>query len=142
MQYKYIFIPLITMLLTQVIKFLIETITTKKVNLYRLLNGNGGMPSSHTAFVTSLTTSIGIGVGFDSPVFAASLVFSIIIAYDSMGLRMESGKQAVAINKLMEYNKLNNDIPLKEMLGHRPAEVFIGIIFGIFSAYVQMAIFS
>jgi len=142
MQYKYIIIPLVTMMLAQLVKFLIETITTKKINLARLLNGNGGMPSSHTSLVTSLSTSIGIGYGFDSPLFAICLVFSIIIAYDSMGLRMESGKQAVAINKLMEHNGLDDNIPLKEMLGHKPIEVLAGIIFGIALAYIQMNIFS
>ena len=142
MQYKYIIIPIITVVATQIIKFLIETIMTKKINLYRLINGNGGMPSTHTAFTTSLAFSIGIGNGYDSPIFAVAFVFAIITAYDSMGLRLESSKHAVAINKLMEYNGLNiNSVTLKEMLGHKPLEVFIGILFGIASAYFQMWLF-
>ena len=142
MQYKYIINPFITLIITQIIKFLIEMIETKKVNVYRLLNGNGGMPSTHTAFTTSMAVSVGIGTGFDSTVFACALIFAIIVAYDSMGLRMESSKHAETINKLMEYNGLSKKYSkLKEMLGHKPLEVFVGVIFGTVSAFIQMNIF-
>lgn len=141
MKYKYIIIPLLTLVIAQIVKFSIETIKTKKISLNRLFNGNGGMPSTHTAFTTSLAFAVGIGNGFDSPLFAVALVFAIIVAYDSMGLRMESGKQAVAINKLMEHNGLDKNVPLKEMLGHKPLEVLIGAIFGIVSAFIQMSLF-
>lgn len=136
-KYKYILVPFITLIITQIIKFIIESIKNKKINLSRLFNGNGGMPSSHTAFTTALTFAIGIDSGFDSALFAVSLVFCVIVAYDSMGLRMESGKQAVQINILMKKNKLT-DAPLKEMLGHKPLEVLLGIVFGILSAFIQM----
>lgn len=141
MKYKYIIIPFLTLVIAQVVKFTIETIKTKKVSLDRLLNGNGGMPSTHTAFTTSLAFAVGIGNGFESALFAVALVFAIIVAYDSMGLRMESGKQAVAINKLMEHNGLDKNVPLKEMLGHKPLEVFVGFLFGIVSAFIQMSLF-
>lgn len=143
MKYKYLVIPFITLILAQIIKFLIESIQNKKINFSRLLNGNGGMPSTHTAFTMSLAFSIGINEGFDKSVFACGLIFAIIVAYDSMGLRMESGKQAVMINKLVKKSGIENDnVPLKEMLGHKPLEVFAGIIFGVASAYIQMMIFG
>lgn len=142
MKYKYIIIPIITLMLAQVIKFLIETIQNKEFRLERLFNGNGGMPSTHTAFTMSLAISVGIGEGFDSALFATSLIFAIIVAYDSMGLRMESGKQAVMINKINKHLKFEEEVRLKEMLGHKPLEVFAGIIFGILSAMVQMNIFA
>lgn len=139
-EYKYIIIPILTVLSAQLIKFLIEVTRNKTISVERLLNGNGGMPSSHTAFTTSLTTCVGIGVGFNSPLFAACTIFTIIVAYDSMGLRMESGKQAVAINKLMKKNNIKCDEKLKEMLGHKPLEVLAGIIFGILFATFLMNI--
>lgn len=143
MKYKYLIIPFVTMMLAQIIKFIIETIKYKKINVSRLLNGNGGMPSSHTSFTISLAFAIGLGEGFDTPLFACTFIFAIIVAYDSMGLRMESGKQAVMINKLVKKTNLKEEnIPLKEMIGHKPLEVYVGIIFGCLSAYIQMMLFS
>ena len=139
---KYIIIPLVTLIFTQVAKLLIEIIMTKKIDISRMLSGSGGMPSSHTALVTSLTTALFIGEGFDSPAFAIALVFSLIIAYDSMGLRFQSGQQAAAINKLVEHNGLDSIGPLKEMIGHKPAEVAVGIIVGIGMAIIQMHFFA
>ena len=100
-KYNYIIVPLISLLSAQTIKFIIESIRYKKIRLGRFFNGSGGMPSSHNAFVFSLTTLIGINEGFDSVFFAISLVFSIIVMYDSMVVRMETGNQAVTINKLV-----------------------------------------
>ncbi len=139
MKYRFLIIPFITLMITQIVKFTIETIKAKKVDFSRLFNGNGGMPSSHTAFTSSLTFAIGIDSGFTSPLFAACLVFTIIVAYDAMGLRMESGKQAAQINLLMQKSHINGTIPLKEMIGHKPLEVLVGFLFGILSAFIQMS---
>ena len=133
--YKYLLVPILTLLLCQTIKFIIESIINKKLVWGRLFNGTGGMPSSHTSFSTSLTMMIGLNEGFNSPLFAVALVFTFIVSYDAMGLRMESGKQAEAINKI--YDEIFKDKgmkKLKEKLGHKPQEVFAGIILGIISA--------
>ena len=136
--YKYITIPLITLVLCQIIKFGIESIKSKKLKWGRLFNGSGGMPSSHTSFSTSITMLMGLNFGFDSPFFALPLVFTPIVAYDAMGLRMQSGKQAEAINLIVD-ELFSNDIKvnfgkLKEELGHKPLEVVGGIMLGIISA--------
>lgn len=136
--YKYITIPLITLVLCQIIKFGIESIKSKKLKWGRLFNGSGGMPSSHTSFSTSITMLMGLNFGFDSPFFALPLVFTLIVAYDTMGLRMQSGKQAEAINLIVD-ELFSNDIKvnfgkLKEELGHKPLEVVGGIMLGIISA--------
>lgn len=136
--YKYITIPLITLVLCQIIKFGIESIKSKKLKWGRLFNGSGGMPSSHTSFSTSITMLMGLNFGFDSPFFALPLVFTFIVAYDAMGLRMQSGKQAEAINLIVD-ELFSNDIKvnfgkLKEELGHKPLEVVGGIMLGIISA--------
>ena len=141
--YIYLIVPFFSAISAQIIKFILESIKYKKLNWERLFNGNGGMPSTHTSFTMSLAFSIGINEGFDTPLFACGLIFAIIVAYDSMGLRMESGKQAVMINKLVKKSGIENDnVPLKEMLGHKPLEVFAGIIFGVASASIQMMIFG
>ena len=136
--YKYITIPLITLVLCQIIKFGIESIKSKKLKWGRLFNGSGGMPSSHTSFSTSITMLMGLNFGFDSPFFALPLVFTLIVAYDAMGLRIQSGKQAEAINLIVD-ELFSNDIKvnfgkLKEELGHKPLEVVGGIMLGIISA--------
>lgn len=133
--YKYLLVPVITLLTCQTIKFIIESIMNKKLVWGRLFNGTGGMPSSHTSFSTSLTMMVGLNEGFDSPLFAIALVFTFIVSYDAMGLRMESGLQAEAINKIFdEIFKDGSMKKLKEKLGHKPQEVLVGLIFGTLSA--------
>ena len=130
--YKFLLVPILTLLVCQTLKFMIESIINKELLWGRLFNGTGGMPSSHTAFSSSITTMLGLNLGIDSPIFAAALIFTLIISYDAMGLRMESGKQAQAINKLFDETFKNKDITkLKEKLGHRPDEVLAGMILGI-----------
>lgn len=134
-EYKFILVPLITLLICQTLKFIIESIINKKIVWGRFFNGSGGMPSSHTSFSTSLTTMIGLNIGFDSPAFAIAFVFTLIVSYDAMGLRMESGLQAEAINKIFdEIFKDKGMKKLKEKLGHKPQEVFVGMCLGIISA--------
>lgn len=133
--YKYLLVPIITLITCQTIKFIIESIMNKKLVWGRLFNGTGGMPSSHTSFSTSLTMMVGLNEGFDSPLFAIALVFTFIVSYDAMGLRMESGLQAEAINKIFdEIFKDGSMKKLKEKLGHKPQEVLVGLIFGTLSA--------
>ena len=133
--YIYIIIPFFSAISAQIIKFVGESIKYKKLNWERLFNGNGGMPSTHTSFSASLTVTIGILQGFTSPLFAIALIFSCIVGYDAMGLRMESGKQAIAINKINDKVFSENKIKkLKEQLGHQPIEVLMGIIWSILCA--------
>lgn len=138
MKYLYIIVPFVTIIVCQIIKFFVEAIVTKKFNLYRLINGAGGMPSSHSSFVTSLTTIIGLTKGFESVFFAISLIFSLVVMYDAMGVRYETGKQAEILNVLVKGNKTFKEktILLKEKVGHMPIEVFCGCILGIMVASV------
>ena len=102
------------------------------------------MPSSHTSFTSSLTVLLGFNLGFDSPIFAVALVFTFIIAYDAIGLRFESGKQAEAINlinKELGKSKKKGFKLLKEQLGHKPLEVLVGLLLGtitglLFNIYI------
>lgn len=120
---KYIVIPLLTAFLSQFIKVILEFIKYKKISLNRFIDGMGGMPSTHSALVSSLTTIIYLNYGMSS-LFAITLIFSLIIIYDSMGIRYESGKQAEVINDIAGTN-------LQEKIGHRPIETLAGVFFGI-----------
>ena len=131
---KYIVIPILVGITTQCIKFIIETIKTKKINIIRLFDGMGGMPSTHSALVSSLSTIIYLNYGIESPLTSVTIIFSLIVIYDSMGIRYESGKQAKIIN---EYTGSN----LKEKIGHKPIEVLVGILLGIlFSLVINIII--
>ena len=134
MEYIYIICPFVTLVSSQLIKNLIEIIKYKKFDLARLTNGDGGMPSSHTAFISSITMLIGFKLGFDNPMFAFAFVVSCIISYDSMGVRLESEKQAKAIKELGKNHNL--EFKLKEHLGHKMNEVIVGYIYGIIVAYL------
>ena len=134
-KYKYVIVPLVTLMLCQVIKFIIESIKKKELDFKRLFSGSGGMPSSHTSLVVSLTTMIAIHEGMSSISFAISLVMSLIVAYDGMNVRLETGKQAHTLNTLVDsiFDKQDFDT-LKEEMGHKPKEVFFGILLGISTA--------
>lgn len=125
-------------LLAQAIKLILNTIIKRRLD-FRVLTTTGGMPSSHSAGVVSLSTLIGIMTGFDSPIFAVSIGYAFIVMYDAAGIRRASGKMAVCLNKMMsEFYK--HDInaagtKLKELLGHTPKEVFCGALLGVAFAF-------
>ena len=131
-EFKYIIIPLVCAIVSQVIKFIIESFKNSEIDLERLLDGAGGMPSSHSALVASLTTVIALNEGITSPVFAVSLIFAFVVIYDAMGVRYETGKQAVIINQLTKKMNFKKQFQqLKEKVGHKPIEVLFGTLLGI-----------
>ena len=95
-------------------------------------------PSSHTAFVVSLTLMIGATQGFDSAIFALSFTMAAIVMYDATGVRRETGKQAVVINEIVQKMFVNGesitDEELKELVGHTHVEVIGGVIVGLLTA--------
>jgi acid phosphatase family membrane protein YuiD len=132
---NYIFgTTVVAWLVAQSIKVALGVFREKRFN-FRWFVGTGGMPSSHAAGVSALATSIGVSYGFDSALFAVSLVFALIVLFDAQGVRYSSGKQAEILNKMLDdiyWQKRLDDKELKEFLGHTPVEVFAGIALGIF----------
>lgn len=140
-EYKYIFIPIFSLIICQVIKFILESLKYRSLEWNRLINGAGGMPSAHASFSFAITTTLGYDFGLNSPIFALALIFSMIVCYDAMGIRYESGKQAEIINDLTEIVEKEKKhrirfIHLKEQLGHKPLEVIFGIILSIIVSMV------
>ena len=126
--------------LAQVLKLIIHTIIYKKFDIKRFV-GDGGMPSGHSATVASLATICGLLNGCASFEFAISTVLAIIVCHDAMGVRRETGKQAVLLNDIVEaFNVFAEEklpeVKLKEFVGHTPIQVFSGIILGIVTAIV------
>lgn len=119
----------------QVLKTLIDLYLNRSFNPERLF-GSGGMPSSHSATVCALTTAAGIKYGAGSFEFAVSFVLAMVVMYDAMNVRMETGKQAKLLNRVFFENILELDgvllqERLKEYVGHTPLQVVAGAALGI-----------
>jgi len=122
----------------QVLKVFIHAFITKSWDFSRLF-GDGGMPSGHSATVSSLATISALTYGFGSFEFAISGILAIIVCHDAMGVRLEAGKHAKLLNILVDsFEKSSkNELPevvLKEFVGHTPLQVITGIILGILCA--------
>ena len=126
--------------IAQLLKIPVTFIFEKRLDFSRFW-GSGGMPSSHSAFTTSLTTAIGLTNGFNSLEFALSFVMAFIVMYDAAGVRQSAGKQANILNQVLDYLKLTeNGEPykqLKTLLGHTPFEVVGGAILGIVIGFIR-----
>ena len=131
-------------IIAQVIKVLIDLIGYKKVD-YTRIYGAGGMPSSHTSFVTALTAAVALNEGLSSSLFAVCVVFSFVVMYDASGVRRAAGEQAALLNRLVEnFGREKLEVTgerLKELVGHSPLEVFAGAALGIAVAIVTHNIF-
>lgn len=137
-----LFVAIMGMVLAQLIKFPIYYLKHGKVYPPIILS-TGSMPSSHTSFVVSLATAVGISSGTNSAVFAVGVVFAMITLHDAVKVRGESGKQAVVINELvLMVDELGQSInpkndravrqdKLKTLIGHTGSEVLAGLILGL-----------
>lgn len=131
--YKFIILPFCVWFFIQLFKTLYDIYTTHTFNFKRIM-GAGGMPSSHSAVVTTLATMIGKQEGVDSPIFALALIFSFIVMYDAAGVRRAAGKQAKLLNKIVETPGLSGvevSERLVEVLGHTPVQVIVGALIGL-----------
>lgn len=135
---KYIIIPILLWFGIQLFKLIYDLYTTKQFNFKRIL-GAGGMPSSHSAVVTSLATLIGKNVGVSSPIFALALIFAFVVMYDACGVRRAAGKQAKVLNEIVNTPGLTNvqvQEKLQEALGHTPTQVFVGALIGLIAGAI------
>lgn len=129
---KYIYVPIILWVCIQTFKVIYDLYTTKKFNFKRIL-GAGGMPSSHSAVVTSIATLIGKYQGVDSAIFGLALMFALVVMYDACGVRRAAGKQAKVLNEIVNTPGLTGveiQGKLQEALGHTPVQVFVGAAIG------------
>lgn len=137
-EYKYIIVPIATWFSIQLFKLIYDLVTTKQFNFKRIM-GAGGMPSSHSAVVTSLATLIGKNEGFDSGLFAVSLIFACVVMYDAAGVRRAAGKQAKLLNKIVQtpgLSKVEVSEKLVEALGHTPIQVIVGAVIGVVAGLI------
>ena len=125
----------------QILKTLIHLIISKKFVAERLV-GSGGMPSSHSATVCALVTATCYEYGAGSFEFAIALILAIIVMYDAMGVRRETGIQAQVLNDMMKIfedmgrSEISPHDKLKEFVGHTPLQVLMGALLGIFCGVI------
>ena len=136
--YEVLLTGMLAATVAQILKFSLSLIIDRKVD-FKLFTTTGGMPSSHTAGVVALSTSVGIIAGYSSIHFAIAAGYAFVVMQDAAGLRRASGKMASCLNKIMD-DFYKHDVQaaggkLKELLGHTPVEVLAGAAFGIIFAY-------
>lgn len=133
--------PVVGWCIAQLLKVLIHLCMTRKWNWERVVGG-GGMPSSHSATVGALATAALLNYGPDSFEFAMATVFAIIVMYDAMNVRLETGKQGAILNILIKNEEIKarlnetskdkwTETVLKEYVGHTPIQVLVGLVLGI-----------
>lgn len=136
--YEVLLTAILAATIAQIMKFSLHLIFEKKVD-FKIFTTTGGMPSSHTASVVALSTTVGLIAGFSSLYFAIATGYALVVMQDAAGLRRTSGKMAACLNKMMD-DFYKHDVQavggkLKELLGHTPIEVLAGAAFGILFAY-------
>ena len=122
-------------IVAQILKTIIHLWFNRKFVAERLV-GSGGMPSSHSSTVCALATAVGIECGGDSFEFALAGILAIIVMYDAMGVRRETGIQAKVLNEMMEIlttmgKPMSVEEKLKEFVGHTPIQVLMGALLGV-----------
>lgn len=137
---------LVACFLAQGLKLVVEIVQHQRLN-FRVLVETGGMPSSHSALVAALATSIGQLMGWDSNEFAMATIFAIIVMYDASGIRWAAGEQAKILNQILEDPQLQPvkdriQTPLKELLGHTRLEVLVGSCLGVAVSFIVFAVFQ
>lgn len=125
-------------LVAQVLKTVIHMVVNKQFVAERMVGG-GGMPSSHSATVCALATATGMKYGGGSFEFAITVMLAIIVMYDAMGVRRETGIQGRVLNEMLEIftnmgKEISAEAKLKELVGHTPLQVLMGAILGIIIA--------
>ncbi len=126
--------------IAQVLKFFVELIYRRHLDV-RMLTTAGGMPSSHSASVSALATAIAIHDGAGSSLFVLSVVFAAITMYDAAGVRRAAMIQARILNQIIDelfQGHPISEVRLRELLGHTPVEVVVGMVLGIVGSYWWM----
>ena len=130
--------------LAQFLKPIVNFFFEKRFD-WLLVFQSGGMPSSHSALVTSVACTIGVWQGFDSAAFGAAFALVVIVTYDASHVRWQAGLQAQKINQLLRdffSGQQIDDELLKEVLGHTPRQVIVGVLLGIFVSMIVCRMFG
>lgn len=131
MEIIYLITPFAAWLVTGSIKFMINTLRFRELAFKHI--GYGGMPSNHSAIISSAVTQVALQEGINNPAFGVGIAIAFIVLLDAASLRKQIGRHAKAINQIKA--KVNED-SLRESIGHKPIEILAGLIVGSSVAYV------
>ena len=137
--YAYALTPFVAWLTAGILKFLINSIRAKRWAFG--LIGYGGLPSNHSAIVSSTAALIAFREGIGHPAFGVAVTLAFVVMMDASSLRRQVGKQAEAINQLSASVDTNRP-PLRERMGHSQIEIGAGIIVGIVVGFFVGMVFS
>lgn len=119
--------------IAQILKVIIHSAVNRKLDVKRLF-GDGGMPSGHSATVSSVAVLAALVYGTGSFSFAIAAILALVVCHDATGVRRETGKQAVLLNEMIKIVFVDTDRTpeekLKELVGHTPLQVVVGILLG------------
>jgi hypothetical protein len=131
-----VLIALISLTISQFLKTIFMIAIEHTFDIRRVFS-DGGMPSSHSAIVSSVALWIGLTEGFNTPLFGVAAIFSFIVMHDAKGVRWETSKQAKMLNDMIDLfcrmgrDDISPEKKLKEFVGHTPLQVLMGFILGI-----------
>lgn len=138
LQNKVLGAALTAWVVAQTIKVMIAVCRRHRFDV-RWFLGTGGMPSAHSAGVSALAIAVGKQGGFHQPGFAVALIFALVTMFDAQGVRHAVGRQAIAMNKLIDELYVKGQVSqerLMELLGHTPVEVLVGALLGAGIAFL------
>lgn len=136
-EFLYLIIPFLAWLVAGILKFLINSLKARRFAFD--LIGYGGLPSNHSAIVSSIATLIALKDGINTPAFGVAIALAFIVILDASSLRRQVGKQAAAINQLNSLTT-NSPLLLRERMGHTRIEILAGVITGSAVAYLIFCI--
>lgn len=136
--YPYALTPFVTWLVAGASKFVVNTIKARRL-AFNLI-GYGGLPSNHSAIVSSMAALIAFNEGINHPAFGVAITLAFIVMLDANSLRRQVGKHAASINKIA--SKTPDHTVLRERMGHTHIEIFAGIFVGITTAFMIHILFS
>jgi len=131
--FSYVLTPFLAWLVTGILKFLINSLRARRFAFD--LIGYGGMPSNHSAIVSSIAMLIALKEGVSNSSFGVAIALAFIVILDAASLRRQVGKHAAAINKLSYLSK-ENQPSLRERMGHTRIEILAGVLTGSAVAYL------
>jgi len=135
--------PICAWALAQLIKVLVGLVKKRQIDL-RYFVSSGGMPSSHSATVSALATSVAMVEGIGSVAFGISVILAMIVMYDAAGVRQSVGRQSIILNRIIAELKDRRPIAeleytLRVFIGHTPFQVIVGSAMGIVVAWLWFA---
>ena len=136
--YALLIAPFMGWIVAQFIKF-VFTLRKDGVSLHDAIQ-SGGMPSSHSAFMCSITTAVGLVEGVSSALFALSVAVTAIIMYDAIGVRRTTGEQTIAIKTIVKKVNVKTPLLLHDARGHTPLEVVVGAVVGTITGLLTVVI--